>query len=166
MAGVETPTVAHGSGAHPIVIDDNGLEILDRATCLTLLVRSLIGRVAYVGAGLPRIVPVNIAARDGELFLRVIADGVLAAIADGQLLTIEADDIDIDARCGWSVIVTGRAHETVGSSVQSQPIVHSWLRSETARTVRLTPITVSGRRLRVSTTGDATLTPRDSPRGS
>lgn len=115
--------------------------------CLALLAGSPIGRVAYLAAGAARVVPVNIAMRDGTLLFRVGTGGLLAAITDRQLLTVEADDIDAESCCGWSVIVTGLAREVPHGPDRLAPDAGSWLRSDAARLVGLTPLEISGRRL-------------------
>ena len=121
--------------------------MLDEPTCLALLSGSPIGRVAYIFAGIVRLVPVNIAVRDSAVLFRVGTGVLLAAITDGQLLTLEADHIDADRCDSWSVIVTGSARETARRPDQSSLAVCSWLRPDAARLVRLTPLEISGRRL-------------------
>ena len=147
MAAVDVVVPSERSRPPRVVTDRNGLEVLDQATCLGLLARSPIGRVAYIAAGTARVVPVNIAMRDGELFFRVGTGGLLAAIAERQLLTVEADEVDVDGSRGWSVMVTGSAHEIVRRPDRSLPTMNSWLRSDAARLVHLTALEISGRRV-------------------
>jgi len=147
MAVVDPATIAAGSAARWLVTDRNGLEVLDEATCRALLARSPIGRIAYVAAGVARVVPVNIVARDGEVFFRVGTGGLLGAIADGQLLTLEVDDIEPERGGGWSVIVTGSAREEARAHSHSLPAATSWVRPDTARLIRLTILEISGRRI-------------------
>lgn len=138
---------AVAESAQRLVTDRNGLEVLDEPTCRALLARSPIGRIAYLGAGMARVVPVNIVVRDREVFFRVGTGALLGAIADGQLLTLEVDDIDPECCCGWSVVVTGSAREAARAYGHSLPAVTSWVRPDTARLVRLTVLEISGRRL-------------------
>lgn len=65
--------------------------------------------------------------------------GLLDVIADGQLLTLEADEFDVEAGCGWSVVVTGNAREVVRRPDRSLPAGRSWLRPDAARLVCLAP---------------------------
>lgn len=127
--------------------DRNGLEVLDPVACLVLLGRASVGRIAYVASGRARVVPVNIAVREGEVFFRVGTGGLLDAIADGQPFTLEADEIDVEFGCGWSVVVTGDAHEMVRRPDRSLPRVNSWVRTDASRLIRLAPQEISGRRL-------------------
>ena len=147
MAVVEGTASVRRSRARRILSDRNGLEVLDEATCFALLGGAALGRVAYIAAGIARVVPVNIAVQDGAVHVRVGTGGLLAAITDGQLLTLEADDHDTDSFGGWSVIVTGPAREIARRPDRSLPMVYSWLQPDAARLVRLTPLEISGRRL-------------------
>ena len=147
MGVVETAAAADGAGVRRVRTDRNGLEVLDPVTCRELLGRASVGRVAYVVSGRARVVPVNIALREREVLFRVGNGALLDAIADGQLLTLEADEFDVEAGCGWSVVVTGDAHEVVRRPDHSVPTVRSWLRPEAARLVALTAQEISGRRL-------------------
>jgi nitroimidazol reductase NimA-like FMN-containing flavoprotein (pyridoxamine 5'-phosphate oxidase superfamily) len=63
----------------------------------------------FTVAGVPAVVPVSFAVRDGAVVLRTAAGTRLAAVAVGGLLTFEADDFDAAAGSGWSVVVTGTA---------------------------------------------------------
>lgn len=147
MAVAETSARPDGSPSDRPRTDRNGLEVLDEASCYALLACSPIGRVAYLAGGRARVVPINIAVRDRTVLFRVGTGGLLAAIEDRQLLTIETDEIDADSCRGWSVIVTGVAKEIARRPDQSPPAVCSWLRSDATRLVRLTPLEISGRRL-------------------
>ena len=147
MAVVEAVIATDRAGMRKIRKDRNGLEVLDQATCVVLLGRARVGRIAYVASARARVVPVNIALREREVFFQVGTGGLLDAIADGQPLTLEADEFDAEAGSGWSIVVMGNAHEVVRRPDQSLPAVRSWLRPGAARLVRLTPQEISGRLL-------------------
>lgn len=147
MAVAEAVIAVDGADGRKVRRDRNGLEVLDRTTCLVLLSRAPVGRVAYVASGRARVVPVNVELREGEVFFRVGTGGLLDAIADGQPLTLEADEFDLEACAGWSVVVTGNAHEVVRRPDESRPAMRSWLRPEAGRLVRLALQEISGRRL-------------------
>ncbi len=147
MAVAEAVVATDAAGMRKVRKDRNGLEVLDDATCLVLLGRAPVGRIAYVVSGRARVVPVNIALRERDVFFQVGTGGLLDAIADGQLLSLETDEFDAAFGCGWSVVVTGEAHEVVRRPDQSRPAVRSWLRPEAGRLVRLVLQEISGRRL-------------------
>lgn len=128
--------------------DRNGLEILDRGTCLELLATATIGRLAYVAGSTARVIPMNVALDGDDVLFRLSTGNALAAIESGQLVTIEVDDFDGDACCGWSVTVTGVAVE-IPAALADQPAArcHSWLRGRIGRVFRLPTDHVEGRRL-------------------
>lgn len=128
--------------------DRNGLEILDRRTCLSLLDTVAIGRLAYVSGGIARVIPINVALDGDAVLFRLSTGNALAAIESGQLVTIEVDAFDCETCCGWSVTVTGVAAE-IPAALADQPAArcHSWLRGRIGRVFRLPTDEVDGRRL-------------------
>jgi hypothetical protein len=129
-------------------VDRNGLEILDEATCRTLLARVTVARVAYTtDGGTVHVAPLNIAVHDDALLFHVSTGGLLNAIIARQPLTIEAGH-------GWSVIATGYAQELTRIPGRAMPVVRSWLRSDSARLMRLTSTTLCGRRLKPASSSD------------
>ena len=145
MAVAEFPGAEARTQGRDARTDRNGLEVLDKEICLALLSGSCVGRVAYIAGGTARIIPVNIAVFDGAVLFHVGTGGLLAAIIDGQQLSLETDLIEDDR--GWSVVVTGPAHEMAYRPDRSRPVVPSSLRTDAARLACLTPLEISGRRL-------------------
>ena len=128
--------------------DRNGVEILDRRTCLTLLATVAIGRLAYASGSIARVIPINVALDGDTVLFRPSTGNALAAVESGQLVTIEVDDFDCETCCGWSVTVTGVATE-IPAALADQPDArcHSWLRGSIGRVFRLPTGQVEGRRL-------------------
>ena len=147
MAVAEAAAATSCARVRKVRTDRNGLEVLDQDSCLVLLGRASVGRIAYVASRRARVVPVNIFLREREVFFWVGTGGLLDAIADGQPLTLEADELDLEAGSGWSVVATGNAHEVVRRPDESRPAMRSWLRPEAGRLVRLALQEISGRRL-------------------
>lgn len=128
--------------------DRNGLEVLDRAECLRLLADARIGRLAYIGRGLPSIIPVNIALDEDQVVFRLSTGGALVAINGGQLVALEVDQVNVEDCCGWSVTVVGLPAEVPGALAGSAGVsLACWLRSDQARLFRLGSEHVEGRRL-------------------
>jgi hypothetical protein len=142
--------LAPAGSARQLRTDGNGLEVLDEATSFALLSSAVIGRVGYISGGIALVAPVNITVQRTVVYFQVGPGGLLAAITDGQLLTLEADAVDAHTRAGWSVIVTGQGHEMPRRPDPPLPPVTSWLRSRAARVVRIIPLEISGRRLNAS----------------
>lgn len=75
-------------------VDRNGLQVLDRATCLDLLATAVFGRLAYVSGGTPRVIPLNLVLEDEAVLFRLSTGGALTAITSRQLVALEVDELD------------------------------------------------------------------------
>lgn len=82
---------------------------LGRAEALTLLARTQLGRVVFSHQALPAVRPVNFALVGTDVCFRVRGDSTLRRALDGNIAAFEADDLDLDRKTGWSVVVTGPA---------------------------------------------------------
>lgn len=91
------------------VTDWSGLEVLDLATSLELLASVPVGRVAMIDRGELFIAPVNHVVVGRGIAFRSGIGAKLDAGVMRHLVSFEADDYDVDARTGWSVVVKGRA---------------------------------------------------------
>lgn len=129
---------------------DDGLEVLDAASCRDLLRTVPVGRVAWAGPdGWVEVRPVNVGLDGDDLVFRVRDGSVLDAVRAGRPLTLEADQIEAALRTGWSVQVLGRGTEEIpGSAAEGR--VAPWARGERPRTIRLRPEQITGRRVRLS----------------
>jgi nitroimidazol reductase NimA-like FMN-containing flavoprotein (pyridoxamine 5'-phosphate oxidase superfamily) len=117
---------------------------LDRDECWRLLCRAAVGRVAVIRGALPSIVPVNVCALDEALWFRVGPGVLLDAALNGDIVSVEADEVDRVAHAGWSVVVTGRAE--VAAERDDVP-VSAWGRPDADHLVRVAGSIVTGRRL-------------------
>ena len=87
-----------------------GLSPLSRDEALDLLASHAVGRLCYVArAGVPDVVPVNYALRDGHVLVRSGPGPKLQAAERGEWLALEVDELDEVARTGRSVVVAGPA---------------------------------------------------------
>ena len=132
--------------------DRHGLEVLDLAQCLALLRSRPLGRLAYVDAGAPVVVPVNHLVDGSSVVLRTVSGGKLDAAIVNRPVAFQLDDHDPARGTGWSVLVRG-----TGSLVDDEDRIarwserlDSWLMESGGETawVRIVPDEVSGRRLR------------------
>jgi uncharacterized protein len=117
---------------------------LDAEACWRLLERAALGRVALVRAGLPSIVPVNICVADGAVWCRTGPGALLDAALAGEVLSVEADEVDRRWHSGWSVLVTGRAQ--VAADRDDLPL-SAWARHDADHLVRIDAELVTGRKL-------------------
>ena len=120
------------------------LTELSTADCWHLLHGVAVGRVAIVRGGLPSIVPVNICAQDGSVFFRTGPGALLEAALAGDVLSVEADDVDVAWHRGWSVVVSG--HAEVVADRPEVPVA-AWARSDAHHVVRINGEVVTGRKL-------------------
>jgi len=130
--------------------DRHGLEVLGLEECLKLLASRPYGRIAYLDAGAPSIVPVNHLVDGSTVVLRSLDGGKLGAAIFERPVAFELDDLDFTTRTGWSVVVRGRAEIVEDADAEGyEKWLDSWAVSDGARTtwVRIIADEVSGRRL-------------------
>lgn len=123
----------------PVLID------LDEATCWQLLETASVGRLAWVDADGPVVVPVNIAVSAGAVVVRTAAYSTIAREVDDSRVAVEVDALDGEDRTGWSVLVRGVARVLLEPAPADAPT--SWPTGTKSATVRIRPTKVTGRRL-------------------
>lgn len=126
------------------------IRYLDRARCLELLERAVVGRVAVLVNGVPQVVPVNYLVVDGDVVFRSGAGTKLAAAMSEQPVSFEVDRVDEERLTGWSVLLSGRAEavtdpatlERVGASA-----LVTWAPGPKDDVIRVRAETISGREI-------------------
>lgn len=127
---------------------------LGRDECLDLLATGTIGRVVVtIGpSGWPVIRPVNYVfdAVSQSVVFRSAEGTKLYALLHSMSAAFEVDDIDVETRSGWSIIIEG-VTEPVRDAMEVRRLgrlpLHSWLAGPEARLIRIRARTVSGRRI-------------------
>jgi nitroimidazol reductase NimA-like FMN-containing flavoprotein (pyridoxamine 5'-phosphate oxidase superfamily) len=94
-----------------VQVDRNGLEILDRHTCLLLLAGCSLGRIGCTSAALPIVLPVNFRLIGESIVIRTSEGTKLESATAGTVVAFEVDEFDVLSHTGWSVLVTGFARE-------------------------------------------------------
>lgn len=133
-------------------MDREGLEILGMDECLRLIARARVGRVAFMEAGEPLILPVNHALdRSNTIVFRSARGSKLDAAWGGHAVAFEVDGYDEASRIGWSVVVRGAA------DIVTDPRDYEHLESLGLRPwadavprvewIRIRPTEISGRRI-------------------
>ncbi|MBT3150510.1 pyridoxamine 5'-phosphate oxidase family protein [Streptomyces sp. CHD11] len=130
---------------------NDGFRELNRQEILSRLANAVVGRIVYTREALPAVLPVNFLMEEsGAVLLRTSASSELVRAVDGAVVAFEADEVDVAAHSGWSVVVTGRA------SVVTEPGEHellvrvgprSWVPWPVEVFVRIEPELVTGREL-------------------
>lgn len=133
--------------------DRHGLEVLPEEECWRLLERAVVGRLAVVVAGRPRIFPVNHRV-DERAIVFVSAPGTKlhqVLQQSGTPVAYEVDGVDEEFRSGWSVVAEGRGEAVLDEIEQARldrlgiPAWADVLRDR--RWIRVRVDAVSGRRL-------------------
>jgi nitroimidazol reductase NimA-like FMN-containing flavoprotein (pyridoxamine 5'-phosphate oxidase superfamily) len=107
-ASVTQEEQARSEVVRMVVFDDRTeMEVLDRATCFSLLRAESVGRVAFCDADETSVIPVNYAIDQDRVVFRTAGGAKLSAAIGGSEVAFEIDGVDEDARTGWSVIVHG-----------------------------------------------------------
>jgi len=78
--------------------------------CLVLLSTHSMGRLGLVHEGRPFIFPVNYLL-DGKTIVFRTDPGLKLSETPLRKVALEVDDVDLEARTGWSVLVQGHAFE-------------------------------------------------------
>ena len=134
---------------------DRAIEELDEDTCLRLISRGGIGRIAYASRFGPVVLPVNYTLHDGAIVFRTAEhsplDEDLRTGIDGAeyKVAFEIDDIDPAEQRGWSVLIQGPAHHVSDAEREAalQAGVESWAPGDRELFVRIAPTRITGRRI-------------------
>jgi nitroimidazol reductase NimA-like FMN-containing flavoprotein (pyridoxamine 5'-phosphate oxidase superfamily) len=129
--------------------DVRSLEAIGQAECLRLLSGAVVGRMVFTDGALPAVVPVTFAVDGDSVVCRTAGGSRLAQAADGGVLALEADELDVPRRSGWSVVATGIA-EVVTDDDEARRLaglVQPWAPGTHDVTIRLRATVLTGRRV-------------------
>jgi nitroimidazol reductase NimA-like FMN-containing flavoprotein (pyridoxamine 5'-phosphate oxidase superfamily) len=130
---------------------------LDEAECLRLISPGGIGRIAFVGRFDLTVLPVNYRLVDGAIFFRTAQDSptgedLRTGIAHAEYrVAFEIDRFDEASREGWSVLIQGPAHHVDSAAEHAAALavgVTPWPSGAKDHFVRITPVRITGRRVR------------------
>jgi len=133
------------------------LEILGEDECLRLISPGGVGRVVFAGRFDLTVLPVNYVFDDGAILFRTAQAGstdedLRTGIEHAEYrVAFEVDDIDAETREGWSVLLQGPAHHLDDPADQAAAVaagVEPWPGGEREHFIRITPVRVTGRRIR------------------
>jgi uncharacterized protein len=125
----------------------DGIDVLDRSECYTLLHEQKLGRVGVKLADELVILPVYYAVLEDDIVFRTSPGTKLNAAVLRTRIAFEVDS----ATPGWSVLIIGHVEELRGGGVKDDARVlleGGWPAGERERVVRLRAEKVTGRRLR------------------
>jgi uncharacterized protein len=131
-------------------VPDRRWQELTDGDCRKLLGERRLGRLAFVDADGPVILPVNYALDEGSVVFRTDPGSKLDAAAAAATVAFEVDAADERDRTGWSVVVRGRVGEVSDPAelerLRALPL-YPWAPGAKARYVRIRPSSVTGRRI-------------------
>jgi nitroimidazol reductase NimA-like FMN-containing flavoprotein (pyridoxamine 5'-phosphate oxidase superfamily) len=151
---------ASGSPASPSASDGPSERVIESMTegeCVRLLGSGRVGRLAYTGREGPTVLPILYKLHEGSIVFHPLQgtfteQDLRTGIAHADYaVAFEIDQIDPDAREGWSVLVVGSAHH-VDTAAERASIIGAgadpWPGSEgeTVHLMRVQPIRITGRR--------------------
>lgn len=130
-------------------------ETLSAEECWRLFATRPTGRIAAVMAGRIELFPVNLAALEGNVYIRTAPGTLLSTVVASSEVVVEmdgADDID-GTEHAWSVIVRGGTEmvsaETLEAELEAKG-PHPWQEGVKDDFVKVVPTEVSGRRFPVT----------------
>lgn len=125
------------------------VEPLEPAECMRLLTSVRLGRVAWVAAVGPQLLPVNHSVLDGNVFFRTDLYSSLAEGTRTGTVAFEADELDDRMLSGWSVLILGRAEHVVDPAEMAElfpRMEQPWAPGSRPLVARIIPTQVTGRR--------------------
>lgn len=132
-------------------VDWSGLEILNPEECHLQLRLGAVGRIGFVDAGSPVILPVNYTMDGPAVVFRTAAGSKLSAGMMQRPVCFEVDHWDTMSHTGWSVLAKGVADEVLDAEeiarLERLP-VRPWSRPDLRdRWVRIMVEELTGRRV-------------------
>jgi len=125
---------------------------LDRVECECLLASHQVGRLAVVEDGKPHIVPLNYATPGGGVIVFRTDPGTILTKASLRDVAFEVDEIDAQARLGWSVVVHGFGRD-IADAIDQESVrlralpLATWAPGDRQQWFKVIPAEVTGRRL-------------------
>lgn len=146
-------TATDAATIEPTAIDiTSRMGVIDEKDCIELMSHTPIGRIAFMVADHPMVVPVNFAWHEDTIVFRTLEGQKLDAAAEGQTVCFEIDNWDRDQRSGWSIAVIGKAREVTNFAEREQLEnigLIPWAKEKwRPMWVRIEPTSISGRVLR------------------
>lgn len=133
----------------PVGTDHRDSRVLGTADCLDRMRSTPVGRLAFMTAGAPTVLPVNHGVLGSAVVFRTTSGAKLESAVRGAPVAFEADDWDADTRTGWSVVVSGVLEEVEddGQVAQCEALgISSWAHpGADAVWLRVRPQEISGR---------------------
>ena len=128
---------------------DRVMRPLTRGQAMRLLRSVSMGRIAFTYRAMPAIRPVNhMVDEAGRIVIRSHEGASIVTAADakrGTVVSYEADQIDTEARAGWTVVVTGLARivDEPGQAAAYRRQLHPWVTGQIDYIISIEPTIVT-----------------------
>jgi Pyridoxamine 5'-phosphate oxidase len=146
-------SASHGQGVQPRRV----VELLGDAECWERLASGSLGRLVYNSRYGPTALPVVYRIDEGSVVVGtwdpvLFDEDLRTGIAGAEYrVAVEADQIDVNAREGWIVLVRGAAHH-LDAEAERLPFhdagLEPWIETVPAHFIRVTPASIWGNRTR------------------
>jgi Pyridoxamine 5'-phosphate oxidase len=133
------------------------MERLSDAECMELLASLGFGRLVYTGQYGPVALPIVYKIDEGSIVLGtwdpvLFDEDLRTGIARAEyVVAVEADQIDVEAREGWFLMVRGSAHH-LDAEAERAPFIGAglepWIEGVPAHFIRVHPTAIWGNRVR------------------
>jgi nitroimidazol reductase NimA-like FMN-containing flavoprotein (pyridoxamine 5'-phosphate oxidase superfamily) len=133
------------------------VDLLTETECWDLLASGALGRLVYNSRYGPIALPVVYRVDDESIVLGTWDPGLFdedlrTGIAEAEYeVAVEADQIDVQARAGWIVLIRGAAHH-LDAEAERAPFIEAglepWIEGVPAHFIRVTPTSIWGNRTR------------------
>ncbi|MFI6737870.1 pyridoxamine 5'-phosphate oxidase family protein [Nonomuraea sp. NPDC050451] len=129
-------------------MNGRNLKELSAADSLRRLAGVPLGRVVFTRHALPAVRPVNHVVTDGQIVIRSSAGTILSAevAAFEAVVAFEADELDVEERLGWSVVVTGFAQLVTDpdEAARLKSMIKPWVTGQLDQVIRIRPQIITG----------------------
>jgi uncharacterized protein len=117
--------------------------------CRDLMGSTSVGRVAFVDEDGPVVLPVNHVLDGDTVLFCTSPHNSVARYVDSSLVAFEVDEFDDFTQTGWSVLVRGMASFVAADELSRDERLRPYPWADGVRTlvVRITPVSVTGRRI-------------------
>ena len=125
------------------------LTEMSAGECRDLMGSTMVGRVGFVDEDGPVVLPVNYVLDGNTVLFCTSAANTIGRHLDSATVAFEVDEVDDFTQSGWSVLVRGVASfVAVDELVRDEGLrPFTWADGVRTLVVRITPVSVSGRRL-------------------
>ena len=133
------------------------LELLSEAECMELLANRMLGRLFYTSRYGPTALPVTYRIDEGSIILGtwdpvLFDEDLRTGIAQAEYeVAVEVDQIDVEAREGWFVLVRGAAHH-LDTEAEHESFIDAglepWVEGVPPHFIRVNPTSTWGNRIR------------------